>query len=59
MVKVVLEKLVKKFGSQVAVDGIDLEIHDKEFFVLLGPSGCGKTTTLNMVAGLERDAHQR
>jgi len=53
LVKVVLEKLVKKFGSQVAVDGIDLEINDKEFFVLLGPSGCGKTTTLNMVAGLE------
>ena len=53
MVRVVLEKLSKKYGSQLAVDGIDLEINDKEFFVLLGPSGCGKTTTLNMVAGLE------
>ena len=53
MVKVVLEKLTKKFGTTLAVDGIDLEIYDKEFFVLLGPSGCGKTTTLNMVAGLE------
>jgi len=49
----VLEKLTKKFGSALAVDGIDLEISDKEFFVLLGPSGCGKTTTLNMIAGLE------
>jgi len=48
-----LEKLTKKFGSQVAVDGIDVEVRDKEFFVLLGPSGCGKTTTLNMIAGLE------
>ena len=53
MVKVLLEKLTKKFGSALAVDGIDLEIRDKEFFVLLGPSGCGKTTTLNMIAGLE------
>jgi len=49
----VLEKLTKKFGSALAVDGIDLEISDREFFVLLGPSGCGKTTTLNMIAGLE------
>ncbi len=34
--------------------GIDLEIADREFCVLLGPSGCGKTTTLRCVAGLER-----
>ena len=32
---------------------VSLEIHDKEFLVLVGPSGCGKTTTLRMVAGLE------
>ncbi len=37
----------------VAVKGIDLEIEDKEFMVLVGPSGCGKTTTLRMIAGLE------
>jgi multiple sugar transport system ATP-binding protein len=53
LVKVVLENLTKKYGSTLAVDGIDVEIKDKEFFVLLGPSGCGKTTTLNMIAGLE------
>ncbi|WP_368069053.1 ABC transporter ATP-binding protein [Nitriliruptor sp.] len=37
----------------VAVDGVDLEIRDGEFFSLLGPSGCGKTTTLRMIAGFE------
>jgi multiple sugar transport system ATP-binding protein len=36
-----------------AVDGIDLEIRDGEFMVLVGPSGCGKSTTLRMLAGLE------
>src|SRR6478735_8081868 len=36
-----------------AVPGIDLEIHDGEFMVLVGPSGCGKSTTLRMLAGLE------
>ena len=53
MVKVVLENLTKKFGDQLVVDNVNLEIQDKEFMVLLGPSGCGKTTTLNMIAGLE------
>src|SRR6185437_1520390 len=38
---------------QVAVHGIDLDIADGEFLVLVGPSGCGKTTTLRMIAGLE------
>ena len=36
-----------------AVKGINLEIRDKEFMVLVGPSGCGKSTTLRMIAGLE------
>jgi putative spermidine/putrescine transport system ATP-binding protein len=49
-----LEGLVKRFDGQVtAVDGIDLEIADGEFFSMLGPSGSGKTTTLRMIAGFE------
>ena len=39
--------------STEAVRGIDLDIADKEFVVLVGPSGCGKSTTLRMIAGLE------
>ncbi|MEM0382278.1 MAG: ABC transporter ATP-binding protein [Nitrososphaerota archaeon] len=53
MVVVRLENLTKKFRDLVAVDNINLEIRDKEFFVFLGPSGSGKSTTLNMIAGLE------
>ena len=48
-----LEGVVKRFGDVVAVDGIDLEIADGEFFSMLGPSGSGKTTTLRMIAGFE------
>jgi multiple sugar transport system ATP-binding protein len=45
--------LKKHFGSVKAVDGVDLAIHEGEFFVILGPSGCGKTTLMRMIAGLE------
>ena len=45
--------ITKRFGDVTAVDDIDLEIGDGEFFALLGPSGCGKTTTLRMIAGLD------
>lgn len=45
--------VTKRFGDVLAVDAIDLDIADGEFFSLLGPSGCGKTTTLRMIAGLE------
>ena len=48
-----IKGVTKRFGEVVAVDNIDLEIADGEFFSLLGPSGCGKTTTLRMIAGLE------
>ncbi len=49
-----LHGVTKQFGDDVtAVDNVDLEIRDGEFFSLLGPSGCGKTTTLRMIAGLE------
>jgi spermidine/putrescine transport system ATP-binding protein len=52
-IEVRLVDVVKKFGDVVAVDHIDLEVRDGEFFSLLGPSGCGKTTTLRMIGGFE------
>lgn len=48
-----LKNLVKSFGSYTAVSGIDLDVRDGEFLIMVGPSGCGKTTTLNMISGLE------
>ncbi len=54
MAQVSIRKVVKEYeGGVQAVKGIDLEIADHEFVVLVGPSGCGKSTTLRMVAGLE------
>jgi len=59
MAGVILENLVKVYPPSgknpafTAVKGIDLEIRDREFMVLVGPSGCGKSTTLRMIAGLE------
>ncbi len=53
MARVDLKKVTKRFGSVEVVHGIDLEIKDVEFVVLVGPSGCGKSTTLRMIAGLE------
>ena len=49
-----LEGVEKRYGDVVAVDGIDLDVHDGEFFSMLGPSGSGKTTTLRMIAGFEQ-----
>ena len=48
-----LEGIVKAYGAVQVVHGIDLEVAEKEFVVLVGPSGCGKSTTLRMIAGLE------
>ena len=54
MAQVSIRKVVKEYDRGVqAVKGIDLEIADQEFVVLVGPSGCGKSTTLRMIAGLE------
>ena len=48
-----LESVTKRFGAVTAVDDLDLEIRDGEFFSMLGPSGSGKTTVLRMIAGFE------
>ena len=53
MAEIRLQHITKRFGDVVAVDDVNLEIHDQEFVVFLGPSGCGKTTTLRAIAGLE------
>ena len=53
MADVSLRKVIKRYDDVEAVRGIDLDISDHEFIVLVGPSGCGKSTTLRMIAGLE------
>src|SRR5881409_2788444 len=49
---IVLEQITKRYGSQVIVDRVSLELRDGELFVLLGPSGSGKSTILRIIAGL-------
>ena len=54
MANVTLKNVSKTYtGGVEAVNSVNLEIHDREFVVLVGPSGCGKSTTLRMIAGLE------
>ena len=53
MASVTLNQVRKSFGSTPIVHGVDIEIEDGEFCVLVGPSGCGKSTLLRMIAGLE------
>ncbi|MEK1886802.1 MAG: sn-glycerol-3-phosphate ABC transporter ATP-binding protein UgpC [Phyllobacterium sp.] len=48
-----IKKLVKSYGAMNVLHGIDLEVRDGEFLVLIGPSGCGKSTLLRMIAGLD------
>ena len=45
--------MTKRFGGTTAVDGVSIDIADRDFMILLGPSGCGKSTVLRMIAGLE------
>jgi len=53
MATVTLKDIKKSFGKTDVIHGIDMEIDDGEFIVIVGPSGCGKSTLLRMVAGLE------
>ena len=46
-----LQDIVVDFDGERILDGLSLDIHDKEFVTFLGPSGCGKTTTLRVIAG--------
>lgn len=57
MARVQVKDLVKVYGRELAVRGIELDIPDGSFVVLVGPSGCGKSTTLRMIAGLESISH--
>ena len=53
MASVTFQNVQKKFGDLTIIKGLDIEVQDKEFLVLVGPSGCGKTTALRLLAGLE------
>ena len=53
-ISVELHNVSKRFGHVVAVDKLNLQLMQGEFFALLGPSGCGKTTTLRLIGGLEQ-----
>ena len=52
MARITLENVSKTFGRVKALDGVSLDVKDKEFFVLFGPAGAGKTTILNCIAGI-------
>ena len=53
MASISLKGITKRFGAIEVLHGIDIEVEDGEFVVLVGPSGCGKSTLLRMIAGLE------
>ncbi|PUA19521.1 ABC transporter ATP-binding protein [Glaciimonas sp. PCH181] len=54
MAAISLNNISKGWDNKFVIKDLSLEIHDREFLVLLGPSGCGKTTTMRMIAGLEQ-----
>lgn len=62
-IKVKIENVVKKFngrnGEMVALNGVNLDIHENEFITVVGPSGCGKSTLLNIIAGLHEPTSGR
>ena len=53
MASLSIENVIKRYGAIEILKGIDIDIEDGEFLVLVGPSGCGKSTLLNMIAGLD------
>src|SRR5438034_11378362 len=53
MAKVTFRRLTKSYADLQVIHGVDMEVTDGEFIVIVGPSGCGKSTLLRMVAGLE------
>jgi len=52
MASVTLDDITKRYGDEVAVENMNLEVRDGEFLTLVGPSGCGKSTTMETIAGL-------
>jgi sn-glycerol 3-phosphate transport system ATP-binding protein len=53
MAEITIRNVAKTFGPTRIMDGVNLDIHNGEFVVILGPSGCGKSTLLRLIAGLE------
>jgi putative spermidine/putrescine transport system ATP-binding protein len=49
-----LKSITRRFGDIIALDAVDLDIAEGEFFAMLGPSGSGKTTCLRLIAGFEQ-----
>jgi multiple sugar transport system ATP-binding protein len=59
MASVTIRSVRKQFGEVPILHGVDIDIADGSFTVLVGPSGCGKSTLLRMIAGLERSRAAR
>jgi iron(III) transport system ATP-binding protein len=50
-VSITIDKVTKKYGENIVINGLSVKVNPGEFFTLLGPSGCGKTTLLRMIIG--------